>query len=68
MFACLIVRCLCLVVELQRKLNIPRGLGTLGGRNLSHRRSKVHVWSIQLNMVERIDEIGPKLQPEPLGE
>ena len=68
MFACLIVRCLCLVVELQRKLNVPWGLGALGARNLSHRRSKVHVWCVELNMVERIDEVGPKLQPEPLSD
>ena len=64
-FACLIVRRLCLVVELQRKLNIP---WRLGGRNLSYCSSKVHVRGVQLNVVECIDEVGPELQPEPLGE
>jgi hypothetical protein len=64
-FACLIVRCLSLVVELQRKLNVPWGLGS---RDLSHGRSKVHVWCVELNVVESIDEVGPKLQFEPLSE
>lgn len=59
MFACLIVRCLRLVVELQGKLNVPWGLGA---RNLSHRSSKAHVWCVELHVVERIDEVGPKLQ------
>ena len=62
--ACLIVRCLYLVVELQRKLNVPR---RLGAGNLPHRGPKAHVWRVQLDMVEGIDEVSSKLQSEPLG-
>jgi len=54
-----------LVVQLQRKLNVP---WRLGARNLSHRSSKAHVWCVQLDVVESIDEVGPKLQSEPLSE
>src|SRR5579863_7508209 len=60
-YACLIIRGLCLVVELQRKLNIPRTLGT---GNLPHCRSKAHVRSVGLHVVERVQEVGSKLQPE----
>jgi hypothetical protein len=62
-FACLIVRCLCLVVELQRKLNIPRGLGA---RNLSHRGINARVWYVELHVVKRINEVRSELQLKPL--
>src|SRR5271169_6894310 len=60
--ACLIIRGLCLVVELQRKLDVPR---RLGAGNLSHCRSEAHVWSVGLYMVERVQEVGSELQLEP---
>ena len=62
--ACLIVRCLCLVVELQRQLNAS---WWLGARNLSHGSSQAHVWSVELRMVKGVDKVGPELQPNPLG-
>src|SRR5258708_18245199 len=62
---CLSIRGLCLVVELQRQLDIPWRLGT---RNLSHRGSKTHVWRVELYVVKRIDEISSELQLEPLRE
>lgn len=68
MSTCLIIRCLCLVVELQRQLDIPWGLGALAGTNLSHRRSKVHIRRVKLYVVECIDEVSSELKPEPLRE
>lgn len=64
-FACLIIRALGLVIELQRKLDIP---WRLGSRNLPHRSSKTHVWCVELHMVKGIDEVGPELKSEPLRE
>jgi hypothetical protein len=63
--ACLIIRGLCLVVELQRKLDIP---WRLGAGNLPHRGSKAHAWRVELYVVKRIDEVGSELQLEPLRE
>ena len=65
MIACLIIRGLCLVVELQCQLDIP---WRLGAANLSHRGTKAHVWCVELHVVKRIDEVTPELQPEPLRE
>ena len=62
-FACLIIRALFSVVELQRQLDVPWGLGTC---NLSHRGSQAHVWCVELDVVESIDEVGSELQTEPL--
>src|SRR5208283_1506312 len=59
--ACLIVRGLCLIVELQRKLDVPRRLGAV---NLSHGGTKAHVWCVELYMVERIHEVSSELQLE----
>src|SRR5256885_8840172 len=62
--ACLIIRGLCLVVELQRKLNVPWRLST---GNLSQLRTQVpNVWCVQLDVVEGIDEVSSELQFEPL--
>ena len=63
MFACLIIRALCLEVELQRQLDVPWGLSA---RNLSHRGSQAHVWCVELDVVESIDEVGSELQTKPL--
>jgi len=49
------------VVEFQRQLYVPWGLGT---GNLSHRGSQTHVWCVVLDMVESVDEVGSELQPE----
>jgi hypothetical protein len=62
--AYLIVRVLCLVVELQRQLNVS---WRLSARNLSHGASQAHVWSVELRMVKGVDEVGSELQPNPLG-
>src|SRR5258708_24421318 len=63
--ACLIIRGLCLVVELQRQLDVPWSLGV---GNLSHGRSKAHIRCVELDVVECIDEVSSELQPEPLRE
>src|SRR6266852_3150693 len=60
-----IIRVLFSVVELQGQLYIPRGLGTC---NLSHRGSEAHVWCIELDVVESVDEVASKLQTKPLAE
>lgn len=62
-FACLIIRVLFLVVELQRKLDIPWRLGT---GNLPHATANTCVGHVQLYVVKRIDKVRPELQPEPL--
>jgi hypothetical protein len=62
-FACLIIRCLFLVVELQRQLDVPWGL-SIG--NLPHASANTRGGRVQLYVVKRIDEVGPELQPEPL--
>jgi hypothetical protein len=54
-----------LVVQLQGKLDIP---WVLRAGDLTHGRSKVHVWSVQVDVVEGIDEVGSELQSEPLCE
>ena len=63
MSACLIIRGLLSVVELQSKLDIPWRLGT---GNLSHGGTKAHVWRVELDVVKRIEEVGSELQFEPL--
>ena len=63
MFACLIIRALCSEVELQRQLYVPWGLGSC---NLPHRGSQGHVWGVELDVVESIDEVGSELQTKPL--
>ena len=63
MFACLIIRALFSVVELQRQLDVPWGLGTC---NLSHRGSQAHVWCVELDVVESVNEISSELEAEPL--
>ena len=68
MSTCLIIRGLCLVVELQRQLDVPWRLGALGGPNLPHRWSKAHVRRVELYVVECIDEVSSELQLEPLRE
>jgi len=62
-YACLIIRALLLVVELQRELDIPRGLSA---GDLPHRGVDAGVWDVELNMVEEIDEVSSELQLEPL--
>ena len=63
LLACIIIRALFSVVDFQRQLYVPWGLGT---GNLSHRRSQAHVGCVELDMVECVDEIGSELQPESL--
>jgi len=63
--ACIIIRVWFSVVEFQRQLYVPWGLGP---GNLSHRGSQAHVGCIELDMVESVDEVGPELQPEPLSD
>lgn len=53
-----------LVVELQSQLDVPR---RLSARNLPNRRSKAVAWSIELRVVEGVDEVCPELHFEPLG-
>src|SRR6266849_2006272 len=63
-----IIRVLFSVVELQRQLYVPRGLGTC---NLSHRgcgASEAHVRCIELDVVESVDEVASELQTKPLAE
>src|ERR1700730_4093103 len=62
--ACLIIRGLCLVVELQRQLDISL---RLGAGNLPHILSKAHVWCIELDVVKRIHEVSSELQLKPFG-
>ena len=57
--ACPIIRFSWLVVELQRKLNVPR---RLGAGNLPHCSSQAHVRSIKVHVVEGVDEIAAELQ------
>src|SRR5271170_7231141 len=64
-FACLIIRGLCLVVELQRKLDVPRRLGTI---NLSYVGAKAHIGRVKLYVVKRVDKLGSELQFEPFRE
>lgn len=61
--ACLIIRVLFSVVELQRQLDIPWRLGT---GNLSHVSANTRAGHVQLYVVKRIDEVRSELQPEPL--
>src|ERR1700675_1932491 len=63
--ACLIIRCLLLVVELQRKLNVPWRLSAV---DLSHVGAKAHIGCVKLDVVKRVDEIGSELQLEPFRE
>jgi hypothetical protein len=61
--ACLIIRGLCLVVELQRQLDIP---WRLSAGNLPQRRTQVpNEWGVELYVIERVDEVSPELQLEP---
>src|SRR5215469_5375965 len=62
-FACLIIRGLQLVVELQGELNVP---WRLGAGNLTHAAAKAHVRRVILYVVKGIDEVSSKLQFEPL--
>jgi len=63
--ACIIIRSSFSVVEFQRQLYVPWGLGT---GNLSHRGSQTHVGRVELDMVESVDEVGSELQPESLAD
>ena len=63
LLACIIIRALFSVVEFQRQLNVPWGLGT---GNLPHRGSQTHVGCVVLDMVKSVDEVGSELQPETL--
>ena len=63
LLACIIIRALFSVVEFQRQLYVPWGLGT---GNLSHRGPQTHVGCVVLHMVESVDEVGSELQPESL--
>lgn len=65
MFACLIIRGLQLVVELQGKLNLPCRLGT---GDLSDSGTEARVRRVVLYMVEGIDEFASELQFEALRE
>src|SRR6266550_317161 len=65
-YACLIIRCLLLVVELQCKLNVSRILRVF---YLAHRCSNSDVTirdRIKVDMVERVQEVRSELQLEPL--
>ena len=63
--ACIIIRTLFSVVEFQRQLYVPWGLGA---GNLSHRGSQTHVGCVVLGMVESVDEVGSELEPESLAD
>src|SRR6185437_8935499 len=58
-----IIRAKLSVVEFQRQLYVSWGLGAC---DLSHRGSQAHIWCIELDVVESVDEVGPELQTEPL--
>lgn len=59
-FACLIVRCWCLEVELQRKLDVSR---SLRGLNYSCRGlAYVHIGRLEVYIVERIEKVRPELE------
>src|SRR5271154_1512565 len=62
--ACLIIRGLYLVVELHRKLNVPRRLST---GNLAYVGAKTHIWGVKLHVVKSVNEIASELQLEPFG-
>ena len=51
------------VIELQGQLNVP---GRLRAGDLPKAASQGRAWRIVLDMVERVDEVGTELQPEPL--
>ena len=51
------------VIEFQRQLYVP---GWLGAGDLPHRGAQAHVRRVVLDMVERINEVAPELQSEPL--
>ncbi len=66
MIACLIIRALRLEIELQRELNVSRGLRRLnnsGGR-LSHRR----IGYREVDAVKRIQEVCTELESESLAD
>ncbi len=74
LLACIIIRALFSVVEFQRQLYVPWGLGA---GNLSHRGwrlaglnrcGQTHVRCVELDMVESVDEVGSELQPESLSD
>src|SRR5215468_3107635 len=54
-----------LVVQLQCQLNISGRLGTL---NLAYGCAQAHVRCVQLYVVKGVDEVGPELQFEALGD
>src|SRR5205814_8504869 len=57
--ACPMIQHRGLIVELQRKLNIPRRLGT---GYLPHRGPKTHIRNVEVHLVESIDEVATELQ------
>src|SRR5205807_10251346 len=60
-FACLIIRGLYSIVELQSELDVS---GRLGAGDLSHRRTQTHVRCVELHVVKGVDEVAAELQPE----
>src|SRR5262249_9324698 len=52
-----------LVVQLQRKLNVSRRLGT---GDLPHCGAEAHVWRVEFHVVKGGDEVGSELQSKPL--
>src|SRR6185312_16222061 len=50
------------IVKLERQLNVP---WRLRAGNLAHGRSKAHIRSVVLNMIEEVDEVTPELQSDP---
>ena len=61
-FACPIIRGLGLVVELQRKLYVPR---VLRARNLPHCASKIHIRCVEVDVIEGVHEIATELKLVP---
>ena len=61
--ACIIIRVLFSVVELQSQLYVPRGLGAC---DLSHLGSQGRVGCVELGVVKGVDEVGSELQSESL--
>src|SRR5438045_6571985 len=52
------------VIEFQRQLYVPWGLGS---GYLPHGGAQPHVWRVVLDVVESIKEVASELQSEPLG-
>ena len=58
-FARFIIRGLFLVIDFQGQLYVPGWLSTC---DLPHRGSKAHIGCVELDVIERVDEVGSELQ------